>query len=112
MRLAYLGNEKQTKLDCATKGEIERREKVPEGDRGQLWRGLEVVGAEENFDSQQWNGISWFAANTYTHTHAFNTHTHTHTHTQIKLNRTFWLLHEEQTWETSIWRAPSPGGHS
>ena len=73
------------------------------------------MGVEENFDFPQWNGISWFAANTYTHTHAFNTHTHTHTlthtHTQIKLNRTLWLLHEEQTWETPIWRAPSPGGH-
>ena len=45
---------------------------------------------------------------THTHTHAFNTHTHTHIN---KVKQNTWLLHEEQTWETPIWRAPSPGGH-
>ena len=55
MRLAYLENKnKQTKLECATKGEIERsKTEGARGRQGSVWRGLEAVGVKEDFDSQQ-----------------------------------------------------------
>ena len=108
------GEQKQTNKTrvCYQGREREVGEKVPEVDRdqyGEAWSS----GSQGEFrlPTVEWHFLVC-SKHIHTYTCIQHTHTHTHTHTQIKLNRTFWLLHEEQTYETSIRRAPSPGGHS